>query len=82
MFFTRALRSAATIAVQHASKNSAAAVKSGPRLGENWAITEAKRLVPTVITYTAFISAVLGWPFFIRKVDLDIGVLGMKLDEQ
>ncbi|KAG0674727.1 hypothetical protein C6P43_000379 [Kluyveromyces marxianus] len=77
MFFTRALRSSATIAINHAAQTSAkTAAKSGRHIGEAWAVTEVKRLVPTLGLYATFIATVLGWPLLYRKVDLGIGING------
>ncbi|CDO96257.1 unnamed protein product [Kluyveromyces dobzhanskii CBS 2104] len=79
MFFTKALRSTATIAMQHATQTTAkTAVRSGKRVGEAWALTEAKRLIPTVALYTGFIVSVLGWPLFVRKADMNIGIHGLQ----
>ncbi|CAR64401.1 Cox26 [Kluyveromyces lactis] len=79
MFFTKALRSTATIAMNHATQTTTkTAVRSGRRVGEAWAVTEARRLGPTILMYGTFIVSVLGWPFLVRKADMDIGIHGMK----
>lgn len=79
MFFTRALRSSAAIAINHAAQTSAkTAAKSGRHIGEAWAVTEAKRLMPTLGLYATFIATVLGWPLLYRKVVLGIDINGLE----
>lgn len=57
MFYSRALRfSASTVA-------RAAKPQVGGHIGEAWALTEARRLVPAVAGWASFIGVVLGWPY-------------------
>ncbi|SCU90300.1 LADA_0F03114g1_1 [Lachancea dasiensis] len=39
---------------------------SHKRIGQSWAITEAKRLAPTVGIWSAFMVTMFGWPFAIK----------------
>lgn len=71
MFFSQVLRSTAAISRSAVASKGASKVllrASHGRLGEPWAITEAKRLVPTIFLWGASMAAVLGWPFAVKKI--------------
>ncbi|QLQ82420.1 hypothetical protein HG537_0H01820 [Torulaspora globosa] len=58
MFYTQVLRSGSA---------AARSAKAG-RIGQSWAMLETKRLVPTLLGWTSFCAAVLGWPYAVRWV--------------
>ncbi|QLG74550.1 hypothetical protein HG535_0G04330 [Zygotorulaspora mrakii] len=64
MFYSRVLRfSASTVA-------RAAKPQGQAHIGESWAITEAKRLVPAVAGWSAFIAVCLGWPLACSRMSV------------
>ncbi|SCW04242.1 LAFE_0H09208g1_1 [Lachancea fermentati] len=63
---TASISQTATVASKSASKILLRA--SHKRIGEAWIRTEARRLVPAFLGWSAFMTGVLGWPFAYRKL--------------
>lgn len=46
--------------------STAKVAKQGRHIGESWALTEAKRIIPTFVGWATFMTTVLSWPFIIN----------------
>lgn len=56
MFYSQVLRSTAAAAARSQRGH------AGRHLGQSWALTETRRLAPSLLGWTGALAVIIGWP--------------------